>query len=176
MIGIRSGVPFGRYEYTDALRPQILGVPALVGLAWAAMLLPAWELARRITPHRTLQTLVTGIALVVWDLFLDPQMIQNNFWFFSSTSGWQGVPITNAIGWFITGSLLAWIPALLLERNVINNGLAFLYTWMIGFSALGYVIPFALNNPQIGIVGALCAAPLVYLAFGKRDRIWLTSQ
>jgi putative membrane protein len=176
VIGVHFDVPFGQYAYTPRLQPQILDVPVLIGVAWVAMLLPAWEIARRITGGRFAQASCCGIAMVIWDLFLDPQMIHNNFWFFSSSNGWQGVPISNAVGWFVAGTLLAWIPALLLERTVTNGGLAFLYTWMIGFSVLGYLIPFALDNWQIGIVGALCAMPLFYLAFHKRDRTWLISQ
>lgn len=172
-VGVRFGVPFGEYSYTRELQPQMAGVPMLVGLAWLAMLLPSWDIARRITGRRWLQAVSCGAALTVWDLFLDPQMIGNGFWFFENPSGWNGVPFSNTVGWFVTGTLLSCIPAFVLDRRTTNNGLAFLYAWMIGFSALGYVIPFALDDPQIGVVGALCAAPLLYLAFYRRPRPWL---
>ena len=40
-VGTSTGVPFGRYRYTGALRPSIGGVPAVVPLAWFAMAVPA---------------------------------------------------------------------------------------------------------------------------------------
>jgi uncharacterized membrane protein len=175
-VGIRTGVPFGSYAYSDKLHPQPAGVPVLVGLAWAAMLLPAWDVARRIAPGRWVQAALTGMALVLWDLFLDPQMIGNGFWYFENPSGWNGVPLSNTFGWFITGATLSLLPMRMLDARVSSDGLAFLYAWMIGFSALGYLVPFALDDQEIGAVGVACAAPLLFLAFRRRSRPWLESQ
>ena len=36
-VGVATGVPFGRYEYTGTLGPQLLGVPLVVPLAWSWM-------------------------------------------------------------------------------------------------------------------------------------------
>jgi uncharacterized membrane protein len=174
-VGVHSGVPFGRYFYTSSLQPQVLEVPVLVGLAWVAMLLPAWEIARRITPRSHLRAPLVGLAMTIWDLFLDPQMIGYGFWRFENPSGWNGVPLSNALGWFVAGTVLSLLPMMLLRDGQRNDGLAFLYTWMIGFSALGYLIPFALNDVEIGLVGGLCAAPLLFLAFQRKDRPWLAS-
>ena len=33
VLGVRTGFPFGEYAYTDALQPQVLGVPVVVPLA-----------------------------------------------------------------------------------------------------------------------------------------------
>jgi uncharacterized membrane protein len=44
-VGPRTGKPFGRYHYTDALQPQVSGVPAIVPAAWFAMAVPAREAA-----------------------------------------------------------------------------------------------------------------------------------
>ena len=44
-IGTSTGLPFGRYRYTGALRPTVAGIPVLVPLAWHAMALPAREAA-----------------------------------------------------------------------------------------------------------------------------------
>ena len=40
--------PYGRYEYSDALGPTLLGVPFLVPLAWLMMAWPSWVLADRL--------------------------------------------------------------------------------------------------------------------------------
>ena len=42
-VGTRTGLPFGRYAYTEALRPQIAHVPVIVPLAWFGMGLPSRE-------------------------------------------------------------------------------------------------------------------------------------
>src|SRR5690606_35994673 len=43
-VGSTTGFPFGEYHYTDALQPQIAGLPLLVPLAWFMMLPPSWAI------------------------------------------------------------------------------------------------------------------------------------
>ncbi|MBK9747058.1 MAG: carotenoid biosynthesis protein [Chloroflexi bacterium] len=45
-IGHTTGFPFGSYDYTPRLQPQVGGVPLLIPLAWLMMLPPAWAMAR----------------------------------------------------------------------------------------------------------------------------------
>ena len=82
-VGTRTGVPFGRYEYSGALRPQIAGVPAIVPLAWFAMAVPAREATHAALGGRSTavtRVLVGAAALTAWDLFLDPQMVGEGYW------------------------------------------------------------------------------------------------
>jgi putative membrane protein len=51
-VGTTTGFPFGAYRYTDALQPQVAGVPLIVPLAWFAVGVPALEVAGRITGGR----------------------------------------------------------------------------------------------------------------------------
>ncbi len=44
-IGHTTGFPFGSYDYTPRLQPQLGGVPLLIPLAWLMMLPPAWAIA-----------------------------------------------------------------------------------------------------------------------------------
>ena len=78
-VGRTTGFPFGSYRYTDRLQPQIGGVPLLIPLAWLTMLPPAWAVASRIASRfgrkRWVFIAVSALAVVVWDLFLDPQMV-----------------------------------------------------------------------------------------------------
>jgi putative membrane protein len=105
-IGTRTGVPFGRYEYTGALRPHVGGVPAIVPLAWFAMAVPAREAAHgalgdRSTPAT--RVIVGAAALTAWDLFLDPQMVGEGYWRWIKVGAYRGIPVTNFVGWFVTG-------------------------------------------------------------------------
>jgi uncharacterized membrane protein len=175
-VGTRTGVPFGRYEYADLLQPQVADVPVIVPLAWFAMALPAWEVARRITSSVFGQCFLGGYALAVWDLFLDPQMTHNGFWVFDPSAwSWQGVPLTNWVGWWLVGSAVTWLVARQLSDSRRNDGLAFLYAWMVGFSALGFLLPIAFDRPAVGLVGLVAAAPLLCAAFLLRTRTWPTS-
>src|SRR5215208_6819107 len=46
-VGVRFGVPFGRYVYTEALQPQLLGVPVVMGPAWMVLVAFASDAAGR---------------------------------------------------------------------------------------------------------------------------------
>src|SRR5688500_10961698 len=53
-VGVATGLPFGHYFYTGTLGAEVLGVPAVVPLAWVMMAWPALVVAR---------TLVRGPAV-----------------------------------------------------------------------------------------------------------------
>ncbi len=116
-IGSRRGVPFGRYVYTDRLRPQVAGVPVVVPLAWWAMALPAREAAvAALGPHATRpRRIVAGAAaLTAWDLFLDPQMVGEDFWRWARSGRYRTIPATNFAGWLVTSlAVMAALDVLL---------------------------------------------------------------
>jgi putative membrane protein len=113
-VGVATGVPFGRYAYAGTLGPQVLGVPVLVPLAWTMMAYPALLLGRRLAGSGTARTarvaVLGGATLAAWDLFLDPQMVAAGHWTWAhprpSLPGVPAVPLTNAAGWLLVGTLL----------------------------------------------------------------------
>lgn len=106
-VGSQTGVPFGRYHYTDRLQPQLKGVPLLIPLAWLMMLPPAWAVGARIAGGGRLTTaLVAGLAFTAWDLFLDPQMVHWRFWQWEQPGGYVGIPWVNFLGWFATSAVM----------------------------------------------------------------------
>jgi len=107
VIGTRHGRPFGRYQYADALQPQVAGVPLIVPAAWWAMSVPAREVAHsalgsRSTPVR--RVVVGAAALSAWDLFLDPQMVDEGYWTWERRGAYRGIPVSNYVGWFLLGA------------------------------------------------------------------------
>jgi putative membrane protein len=53
LVGVQTGLPFGRYSYTGTLAPTVAGVPVIVPMAWTAMGLAALALGRRLAPGPT---------------------------------------------------------------------------------------------------------------------------
>ena len=105
-LGTTTGVPFGRYRYSGALRPTVAGVPALVPLAWFAMALPARETAHAALGRHSspvARVLAGSAALTAWDLFLDPQMVAEGYWRWERPGRYRGIPVTNYLGWLATG-------------------------------------------------------------------------
>ncbi len=150
-IGSHTGLPFGRYHYTDRLQPQLGGVPLLIPLAWLMMLPPAWAAADLIVGTETgWFAFISGLAFTAWDLFLDPQMVRWNFWQWDPapyashvergprlktrnlrrTEGYFGIPWSNFVGWWLT----AWgLTALIGPTKLPTNPLFLIYmlTWFL---------------------------------------------
>jgi lycopene beta-cyclase len=101
-LGKTTGIPFGAYRYT-APGPNILGVPLLVPLGWWAFTLVALSLPKR---HKLF---LAPLALVAWDLGLDPLMVNKGFWAFENGGTYFGVPLSNFVGWYVSGFILVWL-------------------------------------------------------------------
>ena len=58
MLGVTTGMPFGRYHYTSALQPQFFGVvPLAIPCAWLMVAAGAWQLATTDDRRPTTDTL-----------------------------------------------------------------------------------------------------------------------
>lgn len=125
-IGETTGLPFGRYQYTDMLQPQILGVvPVPITLAWLMAGFGSWQLARLSLGARggriALATL-TGVLIVVLDLQIETvATLINTYWFWIDDGSYYGVPLQNFAGWWVVGFLIALIVATILPRNGENE-------------------------------------------------------
>jgi putative membrane protein len=107
-IGSTTGIPFGRYHYTEALAPLLGGVPLIIPIAWLMMLPPAWAVATLITGrHRGWRFVtVSALAFTAWDLYLDPQMVGWGYWVWDQPGIYFGIPLVNYLGWFLAAAAL----------------------------------------------------------------------
>lgn len=115
-MGTGYGIPFGGYGYTALLGTKVGGrVPALIPLSWFLMSVPAWVVARRAFPGSAWRRIaVAALALVAWDLALDPAMsFLTPYWVWEDTGPYYGMPWINLLGWFVTGAaIMAVLEAL----------------------------------------------------------------
>ena len=146
VAGSKTGVPFGSYHYTDALQPQLFGVPLLIPLAWLMMLPPAWAVAQRVTGRRSGMAFVavSALALTAWDLFLDPQMVHWGLWVWHAPGAYFGIPLTNFAGWLLVAGLITVLvrpPALPAKPLLVIYSL----TWLL--ESVGQVVFWRLRGP-----------------------------
>lgn len=129
-LGEITGFPFGSYVYT-APGPHLLGVPLMVPLGWWAFSMIALAIPSR---HKAW---LSPLALVTWDLGLDPLMVQQGFWEFVPPGIYFGIPLSNFLGWYGAGWLLMYLllrlePALRRDTSLMLRSVFAIQAFFIG--------------------------------------------
>jgi len=160
ICGVHTGVPFGDYDYGDGLGAELAGVPLVIPAAWAMTAYPALLVARKLTArHGSWATAVVGgWALASWDVFLDPQMVEEGYWRWAqpdpSLPGSPDVPLTNYAGWLLVSVLLmALLDRLTPDRTGDDLMPGVLYLWTYGAQVLGNFAFF--GRPAVALLGGV---------------------
>lgn len=172
VLGVHTGVPFGRYEYTGGLGPQVAGVPVVIALAWTMFAWPAAVVAHRLAHSFTRRVVVNAWALAAWDLYLDPQMVAAGRWRWASPEphlpGVPTVPLSDYAGWLAVAAVISVVLQVVIARSGPARTddrwpyALFLWTWASSTLALGafwhLVAAAAWGAAGLGLV----AAPLAW--------------
>jgi putative membrane protein len=166
-LGARTGVPFGRYTYTDRLRPRLGGVPVAVPVAWFAMAIPARAVATAVVPRAASGRVAAAAALLTaWDLFLDPQMVGEGYWHWARAGRYRGIPLTNYFGWLLTATaLMTGLERLLPDGEVETDGtraMVRVYAFVAVMSTLGFAAFF--DDRFVALCGGAAMLPPAALA------------
>ncbi len=158
VLGERTGVPFGAYSY-QAEGPAVFGVPLLVPLGWFAFTMVALAVAPRGRARW-----LAPLALVAWDLGLDPLMVREGVWVFES-GPYFGVPWSNFFGWYLAGWLLVALLLRLEPRLADEEGFDLRATYV----AQAFLIGLGLAFFGLPVAGAVAAAAMLGMAaLGRR--------
>ncbi|MGM0431549.1 MAG: carotenoid biosynthesis protein [Spirochaetota bacterium] len=103
IIGVKTGMIFGSYEYGQTLGLQLLEVPLLIGMNWIIVVLGALAVLERLTNRIWLRIAGTAVFTVLFDIVLEPVAIELDYW------SWSGgaIPLQNYIAWGIISACCA---------------------------------------------------------------------
>ncbi|WP_156028277.1 carotenoid biosynthesis protein [Candidatus Solirubrobacter pratensis] len=170
LAGVATGVPFGRYAYSDRLGPRVRGVPLLAAAGWAVLARPAWVVAGRISDRRALRVPLAAGALTAWDVFLDPRMAREGYWTWPDGGAYEGVPATNFAGWLATGlAAFAFVAAADGARpQERDDGALALYVWTWAGETIANAALW--RRPAVAAAGAPAMGAFAIAALLKRFR------
>jgi bisanhydrobacterioruberin hydratase len=161
--GANTGLPFGAYAYTDALRPRLFGAPLVIGVAWMVLVAQSWSIFAPMKLPRAASVSLAALWTTSVDLVIDPLAANHfNYWRWEQGGLYYGIPATNFAGWLFTS-----LAALALFSKRIEPSF---WARVVGF---GIVLFFALAALAYGLrlaaaVGfALCAAQLLAARRGR---------
>jgi hypothetical protein len=134
-LGVATGFPFGRYQYTETLSPSLCGVPMVMAAAWSVLIV----YARQMTPSP-----VRGAAwMTAMDLVIDPMAAGRlGYWAWEGTGPYYGIPWTNFAGWFF----VSWILLAAIRKPPVPSPAA---AWL-GLSLVLFFTAIALGSGLFG--------------------------
>lgn len=143
--GTNVGLPFGPYHYTDMLGWKILGdVPPPIPVSWFYMLYGCLAICGRLmsaddsNATKWKWAVAAGFLLTFWDVPQDPAMtaVQPHHWEwdfdkfpawipgFIKTGFFYGMPLSNWIGWVLTGILVARLMLAFVSPTQVRDRIA----------------------------------------------------
>ena len=113
-VGVRTGLVFGPYHYSDMLGSKFGNVPLLIPLGWFMMIYPSWVVGNALLSGVDLRrpvgavvlALVAALAMTGWDMVMDPPMVAHGNWIWEQGGPYFGVPLHNYFGWVLTTFLV----------------------------------------------------------------------
>jgi len=97
VIGVHTGVIFGKYFYGYTLGFKVLSVPLVIGLNWFIVVFSVGGYLRSLLKSsKVLRTILGAFILVGLDYFIEPVAVKLGYW------AWDGniIPFQNYVGWF----------------------------------------------------------------------------
>jgi putative membrane protein len=173
VLGSRTGFPFGEYDYTGVLTPQLFGVPVVVSFAWAGITLTVHGALRNVgngPPRRAaiVRIVTMALAITAWDVFLDPQMVGEGYWRWQTVSpSFRGIPFVNYLGWTLTAGVTATLAVVVCGpvRRRASSLPRITYATLAVFSTLGFLLFF--DDAVVALVGGLAMGCFVVVSLRR---------
>lgn len=102
VVGVKTGMIFGEYQYETTLGFKILNVPPVIGLNWLLLVYCVGSSFCRVTKPIYFKVIYGALLMTMFDFLAEPIAIRLNMW------SWQNTlpPLQNYVGWFITSAFL----------------------------------------------------------------------
>ncbi len=174
-MGVRTGLIYGAYHYSDLLGTKLGHVPVIIPLAWFMMIYPSWMVAKalitgintRSLPGLTAQAAVAAWVMTGWDMVMDPGMARAGNWVWERGGDYFGVPRRNYLGWLLTTFLVYWIVGWLWKgkhhKSAVSRTFAALPVIVYSFFAVRYLTPGLFPALQVVALFSMILPALVAL-------------
>ena len=96
-LGVNYGLIFGSYSYGDALGWKIWGVPWLIGVNWAILVICTAAIADHLQEQLWMKILLGVGLMLLLDAVIEPIAPILDFWTFEGGTA----PSQNYLGWFL---------------------------------------------------------------------------
>ncbi|RQG91659.1 carotenoid biosynthesis protein [Natrarchaeobius halalkaliphilus] len=165
IVGVRTDWPYGAFEYTIQLGPMLLdAVPLALPLFFIPLVINAYLLTLLILGDRSdaahYRIPAAIAAVVAIDLVLDPAAVAIGFWAFVPPGVYYGVPVSNYVGWVLSGTVAVVLVDLAFDRRALLERVRdceFVLDDLVSFVLLWGTINLLYSNwLAAGVAGLFC--------------------
>jgi putative membrane protein len=134
VLGVKTELIFGSYNYGQSLGYKWLSVPLLIGINWSMLLYCTSQFSKF---KNTIVNSLFGAALMVGlDFFIEQNASKFDFWYWKSNI----IPIQNYIAWFVIAFLLNLLVQKHLAQKPNLTAKALYVIQLVFFSALYFFV------------------------------------
>ncbi len=95
VIGVKTGLVFGKYSYGDGLGFKILNVPLIISINWAMLIFAGIRIVSSIFANKIVSLVFAALLVTLIDLLIEQVAPKLDFWQFEG-----GLPgLHNYLGW-----------------------------------------------------------------------------
>jgi bisanhydrobacterioruberin hydratase len=136
VLGVKTELIFGSYQYGKTLGPKIMSVPILMGLNWLNLIYATGVILNKISIPIYVKAFIGSGILMVLDFFLEPVAIKYDFWSWKNNA----IPIQNYVAWFICSYIFLLLFFFLKFKKENKITLPFMIIQFIFFTTLYFFI------------------------------------
>ncbi|WP_458187396.1 bisanhydrobacterioruberin hydratase [Haladaptatus sp. NG-WS-4] len=172
-VGVTTGFPYGEFSYELELGPMLFDtVPAGLPVFFFPLVLNSYLLCLLLlgprADSRSMRFLASLAVVLVVDLVLDPAAVALGFWSYSAGGAYYGVPLSNYVGWVVSGVVAVGLVELGFDWRVLSAQLdqcEFMLDDMVSFVILwGAMNAYFTNWIPVGV------AALLFVGLRRIDR------
>lgn len=104
VIGVKTGLIFGEYNYGSTLGMKLFDVPLIIGFNWVFVILGSISISRLLADNIFLSSIISAFIAFIFDLILEPIAIKLDYWSWSKGI----IPIQNYLAWFVIALISAF--------------------------------------------------------------------
>lgn len=97
IIGTKTGLLFGTYHYGDTLGAKLFGVPIIIGVNWATMVVCSCTLVNKLNIKIWPKVFLAAFLMTSLDFLIEPVAMKLDFWQWENAR----IPLYNYACWFV---------------------------------------------------------------------------
>ncbi|NLT51596.1 MAG: carotenoid biosynthesis protein [Ignavibacteria bacterium] len=102
IAGVKTGLVFGQYEYSDVLGVKMFGVPLIIGLNWIFVTAGAIKIADLL---KIKNPFLPAFFTVLFDFILEPAAVFLKYWQWENSV----IPFQNYAAWYVISLVIVII-------------------------------------------------------------------